>query len=41
MSIPRKKTAYQKETHQELGFVLLTGVCCVFCLSYITLLLLQ
>lgn len=36
MNIPRKKTSYQKETHQEHGFVLLTNVCCVFCLSYIS-----
>lgn len=33
MHIPRERTAYEKETHQELG--ILTSVCSAFCNSYI------
>lgn len=36
MNIPRKKTAYEKETQEELGIVLLTSVCYAFCNSYIS-----
>lgn len=36
MNIPREKTAYQKETYQELGFVLLTSLGYAFCVTYIS-----